>query len=191
MKCPRCDSENNDASRFCSNCAAPLGEAGATLTQTLENSVQVIRAGTMVAGKYKIVEELGHGGMGVVYKAEDIKLKRCVALKFLPPHLMDSPDLKERFLVEAQAAAALNHPNICVIHEVGEDEGRPYIAMEFVEGQTLREKLRGGPAAASEALAIAGQVADGLGEAHRKGIIHRDIKSANIMVTPAGQAKVM
>ena len=129
--------------------------------------------------------------MGVVYKAEDLKLKRSVALKFLPPHLMDSLELKERFLVEAQAAAALNHPNICVIHEVGEDEGRPYIAMEYVEGETLKDKLRRGPLKAEEALAIAGQVAAGLGEAHHKGIIHRDIKSANIMVTAKGQTKVM
>jgi eukaryotic-like serine/threonine-protein kinase len=129
--------------------------------------------------------------MGVVYKADDIKLKRCVALKFLPPHLMDSPELKERFLIEAQAAAALNHPNICVIYEVGEDEGRPYIAMEFVDGETLRDKIHKGPLKSEEALAIVGQVAAGLAEAHRKGIIHRDIKSANIMVTGKGQAKVM
>jgi formylglycine-generating enzyme required for sulfatase activity/dienelactone hydrolase/predicted Ser/Thr protein kinase len=162
-----------------------------SLTKTLETPVQVIRAGTMVAGKYKVLEELGHGGMGIVYKAEDVKLKRFLALKFLPPHLVDSPELKERFLVEAQAAAALNHPNICVIHEVGEDEGRPYIAMEYVEGETLRDRLRIGPLRTEDALDIAIQVAAGLGEAHHKGIIHRDIKSANIMVTTKGQAKVM
>jgi serine/threonine protein kinase len=150
-----------------------------------------MKPGMVVAGKYRIDEEIGAGGMGIVYKAEDLKLKRSVALKFLPPHLMDSPELKERFLIEAQAAAALNHPNICVIHEVGDDEARPYIAMEFVEGETLKGKLRKGPLGASDALAIASQVAAGLAEAHGKGIIHRDIKSANIMVTPKGQAKVM
>ncbi len=191
MECPRCHAKNNDASRFCGSCAAPLGPAGATLTRTLETPVQVVRAGTMVAGKYKIIDEVGHGGMGVVYKAEDVKLKRSVALKFLPPHLVDSPELKERFLIEAQAAAALNHPNICVVHEVGESEERPYMAMEFVDGETLRDRLHRAPLKALEALDIAIQVAAGLGEAHRKGIIHRDIKSANIMVTTKGQAKVM
>jgi TolB-like protein len=190
-ECPKCHAENRDDSKFCGNCAAPLGLAGATLTRTLEAPVQVMKPGAVVAGKYKILEEIGHGGMGVVYKAEDVKLKRCVALKFLPPHLMDSPELKERFLIEAQAAAALNHPNICVIHEVGEDEGRPYIAMELVDGETLKDRLRRRPLPAAEALAIAGQVAAGLGEAHHKGIIHRDVKSANIMVTAKGQAKVM
>jgi TolB-like protein/tRNA A-37 threonylcarbamoyl transferase component Bud32/Tfp pilus assembly protein PilF len=194
VECPKCHSENNDNSRFCSNCAAPLGVAGAadaTLTRTLEAPVQVMKPGSLVAGKYKILEEIGQGGMGIVYKAEDIKLKRCVALKFLPPHLMDSPELKERFLVEAQAAAALNHPNICVIYEIGESSEHPYIAMEYVEGETLRDKVKKGPLKAEEALTIASQVAAGLGEAHRKGIIHRDIKSANIMVTAKGQAKVM
>jgi serine/threonine protein kinase len=128
MECPKCHSENNDASRFCSSCAAPLGRGagagpeGASITKTLETHLRVLKPGTLIGGKYRIIEEIGAGGMGVVYKAEDLKLKRCVALKFLPPHLMDEPDLKERFLIEAQAAAALSHPNICVIHEVGESE---------------------------------------------------------------------
>jgi dienelactone hydrolase/predicted Ser/Thr protein kinase len=194
MKCPKCHSDNPDTSRFCGSCAALLAQEGRlpdSLTKTLETPLQVITKDKLIAGKYRIVEEIGRGGMGVVYKAEDIKLKRSVALKFLPPHLMDSPELKERFLIEAQAAAALSHPNICVIHEVGEDEGRPYIAMEFVEGETLRDKVKKGPLKTEEALDIASQIAAGLGEAHRKDIIHRDIKSANIMVTAKGQAKVM
>ncbi len=194
VECPRCRAENNDNSRFCSTCAAPLGQGGiqgASLTKTLETPVQVFKTGSLVAGKYKIIEEIGQGGMGIVYKAEDIKLKRSVALKFLPPHLMNSPELRERFLIEAQAAAALSHPNICVIHEVGESEERPYIAMEYVEGETLRDRIHQGPLKPEEALAIVSQVAAGLEEAHRKGIIHRDIKSANIMVTEKGQAKVM
>jgi serine/threonine protein kinase len=197
MECPKCHAENNDASRFCGSCAAPLGPGAgdgpeaASLTKTLETPVRVLKPGALVAGKYRIVEEVGHGGMGIVYKAEDLKLKRAVALKFLPPHLMDEPGLKERFLVEAQAAAALNHPNICVIHEVGEDKGQSYIAMEYVEGETLRDRVRKGPLEPGEAVGLADQVAAGLGEAHGKGIIHRDVKSANIMVTAKGRAKVM
>jgi TolB-like protein/Flp pilus assembly protein TadD/predicted Ser/Thr protein kinase len=194
IECPNCHSENRDTSRFCSNCAVPLGPAGAaeaTLTRTLETPVQVMKAGTIMASKYRILEEIGQGGMGIVYKAEDLKLKRPVALKFLPPDLMDSPELKERFLVEAQAAAALNHPNICVIHEVGEDKGQPYIAMEYVDGETLRDRIRKGPLEPGEAAGLVDQVAAGLAEAHGKDIIHRDIKSANIMVTAKGRAKVM
>ena len=194
MKCPHCHAENRDDSRFCSNCAAPLSPAGpdgASLTKTLVTPPPTISKDALIAGKYKIINEIGHGGMGIVYKAEDLKLKRRVALKFLPPHLMDSPELKERFLIEAQAAAALSHPNICVIYEVGESEERPYIAMEYIEGETLRDRLKKGPLTAEEALEAAMQIASGLGEAHGKGIIHRDIKSANIMVTPKGRAKVM
>ena len=161
------------------------------LTETLEMPVRALTVGSLIAGKYRIIEEIGHGGMGIVYKAEDVRLQRLVALKFLPPHLIDSPELKERFLIEARAAAALSHPNICVVHEVGESEERPYIAMEFVEGKTLRDKIRKGPPKTEEALGITIQIAAGLSEAHRKGIIHRDIKSANIMVTDKGQAKVM
>jgi serine/threonine protein kinase len=170
---------------------SPKGSPEVSVTKTLETSVQVLKPGTVIAGKYRIIEEIGQGGMGIVYKAEDLKLKRFVALKFLPPHLMDSPELKDRFLVEAQAAAALSHPNICVIYEVGESGEHLYIAMEFVEGKTLREKLKKGPLPAAEAMALTSQVAAGLVEAHSKGIIHRDIKSANIMVTTKGQAKVM
>ena len=194
MNCPRCHAENRDDSKFCGNCAAPLrtpGPEAPSLTKTLETPVQILKAGSLIAGKYRVIEELGHGGMGIVYKAEDLKLKRAVALKFLPPHLMDSPEIKERFLVEAQAAAALSHPNICTIYEVGESEEHPYIAMEYVQGETLRDRVKTGLLKPEKAVDIILQVASGLAEAHRKGIIHRDIKSANIMVTDKGQAKVM
>jgi serine/threonine protein kinase/Tfp pilus assembly protein PilF len=216
MKCPRCHAENTDDSRYCNNCAAPLigaegGEAGAgagltrtaetpirqagpdraSLTKTIGTPLHVISKGAFIAGKYEIVDEIGAGGMGVVYKAEDLKLKRTVALKFLPPELAQLPDFKERFLREAQAAAALAHPNICVVYEAGESEARPFIAMEYVEGETLRDRIKRGPLEPSEALDIAAQVAAGLGEAHTSGIVHRDVKSANIMVTRDGRAKVM
>jgi serine/threonine-protein kinase len=145
----------------------------------------------LIAGKYKIIEEIGRGGMGVVFKAEDIRLKRTVALKFLPPELTHIPDVKDRFMREAQAAAALDHPNICTVYEFDQAEGRAFISMAYIEGQSLKKKIGSGPIELEEALKIATQVAEGLHEAHRKGIVHRDVKSANIMVTAIGQAKVM
>jgi dienelactone hydrolase/predicted Ser/Thr protein kinase len=194
MKCPRCQSENPDTSKYCGNCAAvltPAQPSPVSLTETLDVSPNATAAGAVMAGKYRVEGKIGQGGMGVVYRAEDIKLKRPVALKFLPSHLAQSAELRERFLVEARAAAALSHPNICVIHEVGEANAELFIAMEYVEGETLREQLKRGPVEAGKVLDLAIQVAAGLAEAHRKGVIHRDIKSANIMVTPDGQAKIM
>jgi serine/threonine protein kinase len=194
MKCPKCHADNPDTSRFCGNCAALLAEEGQlpdSLTKTLATPLPVISKDKLIGGKYRIIEEIGRGGMGVVYKAEDIRLKRTVALKFLPTNLAESAELKERFLIEARAAAALSHPNICVIHEVGESEGRSFIAMEYVEGETLRDRIKKKSLTTEDTLAIASQVAAGLGEAHHKGVVHRDIKSANIMVTDKGQAKVM
>ena len=140
---------------------------------------------------YKILEKLGEGGMGVVYKAEDTKLKRMVALKFLPSHALGSDEEKARFVHEAQAAAALDHPNICTIYEINEADGQNFIAMAYVPGQSLKEKLESGPMALEEALDIATQVADGLAEAHQKEIVHRDIKPANVMLNEKGQAKIM
>ncbi len=142
-------------------------------------------------GQYRIVKKIGQGGMGEVFLADDTSLQRKVALKFLPPALADSPEFRERFLVEARAAAALSHPNICVIHEVGEAEGQPFIAMEYVEGETLQQKIRAESLGIEDVVAIMTQVAAGLEEAHGKGIIHRDIKSSNIMVTGTGQAKIL
>jgi formylglycine-generating enzyme required for sulfatase activity/dienelactone hydrolase/predicted Ser/Thr protein kinase len=142
-------------------------------------------------GHYHVIEKIGQGGMGEVFLADDTSLHRKVALKFLPSALAEDPESRDRFLVEARAAAALSHPNICVIHEVGEVEGRPFIAMEYVEGETLRDKVRTGPLGVEEVLSITSQVAAGLEEAHGKGIVHRDIKSSNIMVTARGQAKIM
>ncbi len=140
---------------------------------------------------YRILSKLGEGGMGVVYKAEDTKLKRTVALKFLPPELTRDPELKNRLVHEAQAAAALDHPNICTVYEIGRTEEHTFIAMAYVEGQSLKDKIRSGPLKLDEAIDIAVQIAEGLEAAHKKDIVHRDIKPANIMITPKGQAKVM
>jgi len=140
---------------------------------------------------YKILEKIGEGGMGVVYKAEDTKLKRTVALKFLPQELMRDSEAKERFVQEAQAAAALDHTNICTVYEINESDGHTYIAMAYVEGQSLKEKIKTGQLELAEALDITSQVAEGLRAAHKKGITHRDIKPANIMLTEEGLAKIM
>jgi len=194
MKCPRCHSDNPDTSRFCGHCAAPLSPEArdlASFTKTLATPVEALRKGALFANKYRISGEIGRGGMGVVFKAEDTKLKRPVALKLLPLELSHSPEAKERFIREAQAAAALDHPNICTVFEVEEYEGQAYIAMAYVEGTSIKARIAQGPLKIDEALNIAIQVAEGIEEAHRKGIIHRDIKPANIMLTAKGQAKIM
>ena len=140
---------------------------------------------------YKILDKLGEGGMGVVYKARDTKLDRTVALKFLPSHLIASQNEKKRFTLEAKSAAALNHPNICTIHGVDEHKGRQYIVMELVEGTTLRDKIKDGTVDTVSAIHYGQQIAEALEVAHSKNIVHRDIKSANIMVTRDGRVKVM
>ena len=141
---------------------------------------------------FRILGQLGGGGMGVVYKAEDTKLKRTVALKFLPPELSRYPEAKERFLREAQAASTLDHPNICDIHDIGEsDDGQLFIVMSCYEGETLREKIERGPLPVDQAVGVAIQVARGLEAAHEAGMVHRDIKPANVMVTARGDAKIL
>jgi tetratricopeptide (TPR) repeat protein len=269
MKCPKCQTENLENSRFCSQCAAAfdpayeksreavaekppeaasdkslesgeiesvkaasekrldaaaVGKAGAVAlgqakavkplekpskgeksksldvsavefndaTRTIERATRTLEKGTIVADKYRIVEKLGEGGMGIVYKALDMTLSRDVALKFLPPEYTRDEDAQERFIREAKAASALDHPNICTIHEINKTEDEQvFIVMAYYEGQSLKGKIKRGPMKQRDVIDIALQVAQGISAAHKKGIIHRDIKPTNIMITSEDSAKIL
>jgi len=194
IKCPKCHSDNPNDTVYCGKCATPLPSSediSVSRTKTIQTPKEKLTSEKPFVGKYQILEELGRGGMGIVYKAKDTKLKRTVALKFLPSEFTHIPEVKDRFMREAQAVAALDHPNICTVYEVDEAEGKTFISMAYIEGQSLKGKIESGSIELNDVLKIAIQIAEGLEEAHKKGIIHRDIKSANIMVTEKGQAKIM
>lgn len=211
MKCPKCQTENLEDSRFCSQCAAAFDTATdepaeavkaksfdtsqdefSEATRTIETATRSLAKGTIIAEKYRIVEKLGEGGMGIVYKALDLTLNRDVALKFLPPEYTRDKDARERFVREAKAASALDHPNICTVHEINKTEDEQvFIVMAYYEGQSLKGKIKRGPMKQREVIDIALQVAQGISAAHKKGIIHRDVKPTNIMITNEGAAKVL
>src|ERR1700754_3797228 len=155
-----------------------------------QSKADSIATGTVIA-HYRILEPLGAGGMGAVYKAHDEKLERVVALKVLTPEAVAQADRRRRFLQEARAASSLNHPHILTIYEIGETDGKPYIVMEYIEGDTLRQKLASGAPAIKDALVIAIQIAGGLAKAHEHGIVHRDLKPDNLIISIDGYAKIL
>jgi len=189
IKCQKCLHKNPDDTIYCGKCGAKL-QAHEDISVTHTKTLKVTSPSKNIAGRYKIQAEVGRGGMGVVYKAKDTRLDRIVALKFLPPELTRDEEARKRFIQEAKAAAALNHPHICTIYEIDEADLQTFISMEYIEGQSLKGKLKEGPFDIDEAKEIALQVAEGLKEAHEKGIVHRDVKPANIMLTEKGQAKI-
>jgi serine/threonine protein kinase len=194
IKCPKCDYDSPDDTLYCGKCGShlkPLEAVSLSRTETIETAKEDPLRGKTIARRYKIIEKLGEGGMGAVYKASDARLGRVVALKFLPIGMTKDKDAKKRFVQEAQAAAALDHPNICTVHEVDEVQGQSFIVMAYLPGQTLKDNISTGPPKIDEALDIAIQVAEGLAEAHGKGVIHRDVKPGNIMLTEKGHAKIM
>jgi class 3 adenylate cyclase/tetratricopeptide (TPR) repeat protein len=194
MQCPQCAEPNDPDSRYCLKCATPLPSLDDTLPlpEEIPATRPGVGVGTIIAGKYQILEKLGQGGMGVVFRALDRKLNRAVALKFLATGLTADRELKRRFVQEARTASATEHQNICAIYEIDETaEGQIYIGMPVYEGETVKAKIMKGPLSFDEAIDILAQVAQGLSKAHHLAIVHRDIKPANIMVTTDGVVKIL
>ena len=194
MKCPHCRFEAASDSPFCPQCGARIGSSAdgrkADATRSMPAPRDAHPPGSLVGSRYRILGPAGEGGMGVVYKAEDTKLRRTVALKFLPAAVALDPEAKKRFLREAQAAAALDHPNICPVYEVDEAGGEMFLAMAFVEGRSLKDRIAEGRLPLVEAVGVAVQVAEGLLAAHERGVVHRDVKPANIMLGREGQVRI-
>ena len=193
MKCPSCRSEVSTDGDFCPRCGTKveaLGEGGLSATRSFAAPEGRHQPGQLVGGRYKLLSAAGSGGMGIVFKAEDKKLRRTVALKFLPAEIGADPQAKMRFLREAQAAAGLDHPNICPVHEIDETGGEMFLTMAFIEGRSLKERIEKGPLPLIEVLNISAQIAEGLKAAHGRGVVHRDVKPANIMLNREGQVRV-
>jgi eukaryotic-like serine/threonine-protein kinase len=194
MKCPKCHADNTDTARYCSNCATSLGASrdhGPSLTKTLKSPTYVVAPGTVIAGHYEVQEKLGHGGMGEVYRALDKNLGRQVAIKILPAEFSTDPERLARFEREAKLLATLNHPNIAAVYGFEEAKGLRFLVLELVEGETLQTRLDRGTLPMDEALETCRQVAEGLEAAHERGVVHRDLKPGNIMITPEGKVKVL
>ncbi len=193
MKCPKCDFDNPSGTRFCGNCAAPLStEKAASPTETIQIPVRELTPGSTFARRYQIIEDLGKGGMGRVYKAFDMEVKDRLALKLLHPQIADDDKTIERFRNELKLARQISHRHICRMYDFGREEGTYYITMEYVPGEDLKSLIhRIGALPVGKAVSLAGQVAEGLAEAHRLGVVHRDLKPQNIMIDREGNARIM
>ncbi len=195
MKCRRCNFDNPEESRFCANCASPLTSAESaeeSRTQTLTGVPWDLKRDHLFAGRYEVMEELGSGGMGRVYKVFDTKIREVVALKFVRPELASRPQTLERFREEVRLARKITHKNVCRMHDINEAEGISYVTMEYVPGEDLKSIIRMmGKLSPGQAIAIGKQICSGLAEAHRLGIIHRDLKPKNIMIDRQGNARIM
>jgi serine/threonine-protein kinase len=190
MKCPKCQTENTDTARFCSNCASPLTaaeDAQPSITKTLETPVEALTRGTLFADRYEVIEELGRGGMGAVYRVEDKKIKQEIALKLIKPEISSDSKTIERFSNELKTARMVAHKNVCRMFDLGEDKGKHYITMELVSGGDLKRFIRRAKRLdTGTAISIAKQICEGLSEAHNLGIVHRDLKPNNIMIDDNG-----
>ena len=196
MRCPQCHADNSDDSRCCRQCATPLQTPSPGTptpdSPTLIAAFDKLNRGTIFAGRYEIIEELGKGGMGSVYKAFDQKLQEVVALKIIRPELGFNAAAVERFKTELKNARKIAHRHVCRLYDLGEAGLVQFISMEYVEGEDLKKFIRrAGPIGAGRAIAIARQIAEGLAEAHRMGVIHRDLKPQNIMIDRDGRARIM
>ncbi len=195
VKCPKCHFDNPEETNFCGKCATPLPAPQTKIPVDLKKSAgeisQDLATGTLLAAKYRILGKLGAGGMGEVYRAEDSSLSRQVAIKVLPNVFAGDPERLARFQREARVLASLNHPNIAAIYGVEEVEGKRFLVLELVEGETLAERLTKGPLSLEETIDVCRQIAEGLEGAHEKGIIHRDLKPSNVKITPEGKVKIL
>ena len=194
MKCPKCQTDNPDSQKFCGECATPLAaseEARPSFTKTLETPIVAFTRGTLFAGRYEIIEELGRGGMGAVYRVEDLKAKEEIALKLIKPEIAADKSTIERFRNELTTARKIAHRNVCRMFDLGEELGAHFLTMEYVPGEDLRSLIRRVRIDIETSLKIAKQVCEGLSEAHRLGVVHRDLKPANIMIDKEGSARIM
>ena len=193
VKCPKCQFENPDNALYCRKCSAPLKSLEEiSATKTLETPARGLTTGTTFASRYDVVEELGKGGMGRVYKALDKEINEEVAIKLLKPEIASDESTVERFRNELKFARKISHKNVCRMYHIAKEEGTPYITMEYVPGEDLKSLIkRKGKLADGEAISIAKQVCEGLAEAHRLGVVHRDLKPQNIMIDKEGDAKIM